>query len=159
VRPTEHRELLFTIALPDGSHASRHPDRHPRPSRSVGFDGGVCTVVRVDDAVAGSGILQCLVTTSLKGGTITTQGLETVKSLALAGTEVAAITGGTGRFRSARGRGLISFVAVGKAKIELTISSYGAAVHPCDREQSFLVAVRCPRVAARGAFCERRVMT
>src|SRR4051812_7959197 len=57
--------------------------------RSAGFDGGVCTVVRVDDAVAGSGILQCLVTTSLKGGTISTQSLETVKNLTPVGTESA----------------------------------------------------------------------
>jgi len=91
--------------------------------RSAGFDGGVCTVVRVDDAVAGSGILQCLVTTSLKGGTISTQSLETVKNLTPVGTEVGAITGGTGRFQFARGQGLITSVAAGKATIELVITT------------------------------------
>jgi hypothetical protein len=91
--------------------------------RSAGFDGGVCTVVRVDDAAAGSGILQCLVTTSLKGGTITTQSLETVKNLTPTGTEVAAITGGTGRFQFARGQGLIRSDAAGKATIELVITT------------------------------------
>jgi hypothetical protein len=90
---------------------------------SAGFDGGVCTVVRVDDAATGSGILQCLVTTSLKGGTITTQSLETVKNLTPTGAEVAAITGGTGRFQFARGQGLITSVAAGKATIELVITT------------------------------------
>jgi hypothetical protein len=91
--------------------------------RSAGFDGGVCTVVRVDDAVSGSGILQCVVTTSLKGGTVTTQGLSVVKNLAPAGMEIAAITGGTGRFQFARGQALITFVSAGKAIVEMAITT------------------------------------
>jgi hypothetical protein len=90
--------------------------------QDLGFDGGVCTVVRVDDAAAGSGILHCVVTMSLKGGTISTQGFTTVKNLALTGKEVAGITGGTGRFRSARGEALINFTGPGKANVTLTIS-------------------------------------
>jgi hypothetical protein len=94
-----------------------------RPNgQRVGFDGGVCTVVRVDDAAAGSGILQCLVTMSLTGGTISTQGLNTVKNLALAGTEVSAITGGTGRYQSARGQARITFLPGDNANIKLTIT-------------------------------------
>ena len=91
--------------------------------RNVGFDGGVCTVVRVDDAVAGSGILQCLVTIAVKGGTITTQGLSTVKNLTPVGMEIVAITGGTGRFQFAQGQGLITSVGAGKALVELVITT------------------------------------
>jgi hypothetical protein len=91
--------------------------------KRVGFDGGVCTVVRVDDAAAGSGILHCVVTMSLKGGTITLQGLNTVKNLAPVGTELTAITGGTGRYQAARGQSSITFLPAGKANIKLTITN------------------------------------
>ena len=46
----------------------------------VGTDGGECTTVRVTDAAAASGVLQCLVTFSLPGGQITTQALNTLQA-------------------------------------------------------------------------------
>ena len=81
-----------------GDEAVFSDDLLTKPNgQRIGFDGGVCTVVRVDDAAAGSGILHCVVAMSVKGGTITMQGLNTVRNLALSGMEVSAITGGTGR--------------------------------------------------------------
>jgi hypothetical protein len=91
--------------------------------KRVGFDGGVCTVIIVDDATAGSGTLHCVITTSLKGGTITTQGFNKVKNLAPSGTELSAITGGTGRYQAARGQLRVTFLPAGKANIKLTITS------------------------------------
>src|SRR3954452_7607675 len=91
--------------------------------RRVGFDGGVCTVIIVDDPTAGSGTLHCVITTFIKGGTITTQGFNRVKSLTPFGTELSAITGGTGRYRAARGQSSITFLPAGKANIKLTITN------------------------------------
>lgn len=87
----------------------------------AGVDGGVCTVVRVADAAAQSGTEQCQVTYSLKAGQVTAQGLVTVTNGGLTGTQVAAITGGTGRYRNAHGEVTLQFVSPGEVKISLTI--------------------------------------
>ena len=89
--------------------------------KSAGIDGGVCTVVRVADAGTQSGTLQCIVTFSLKRGQITTQGLAEVINGQFAGTAVAAITGGTGRFRKAAGESEVGFLEPGQANVTLTI--------------------------------------
>jgi hypothetical protein len=63
----------------------------------VGEDGGSCTVTRV--ANAGATTLHCLGTNSLPGGQISVQGL------AAPGEPFElAVTGGTGRYRKARGQ-------------------------------------------------------
>ena len=64
--------------------------------RPAGFDGGACTLVRITDADAQTGAVQCQVTYSLTGGQVTTQGLLTLTNGGFVGTQVAAITGGTG---------------------------------------------------------------
>jgi hypothetical protein len=63
----------------------------------IGEDGGTCTVVRVTES--GSALMHCLGTNSLPDGQIAVQGL------AAPGEPFElAITGGTGRYRSARGQ-------------------------------------------------------
>jgi hypothetical protein len=83
--------------------------------KTVGFDGGVCTVVRVKDASSQTGVLQCLVTFSLPHGQVTTQSLTDTSGGGLSGTQPAAITGGTGRYRNARGQAAIEFLNGGAA--------------------------------------------
>jgi hypothetical protein len=83
----------------------------------VGTDGGECTVVRVTDAAAGSGVLQCLVTFSLPGGQITTQALNTLTNGGFAGAQTGAITGGTGKYRDAAGQFTVEFLSGGEANL------------------------------------------
>jgi hypothetical protein len=92
-----------------------------RGGADAGTDGGACTVVRVADAVAQSGTLQCLVTFSLERGQITTQALDTLTNGQFAGTQVAAITGGTGRFRDATGEAAVEFLGNEQVKVTFTI--------------------------------------
>jgi hypothetical protein len=92
-----------------------------RRGKTVGFDGGVCSVVRVADASTQSGTLQCLVTYSLKQGQITTQGLVRVANGALEGTQIAAVTGGTRRFRNATGESAVTFLTPTEANVTLSI--------------------------------------
>jgi allene oxide cyclase-like protein len=79
--------------------------------RPAGIDGGECTTVRVTDAAAASGVLQCLVTFSLPGGQITTHGLNTLTNGGFAGTQTGAITGGPGKYRDARGQFAVEFLS------------------------------------------------
>jgi hypothetical protein len=68
-----------------------------RNGNKVGEDGGTCTVTRI--ASGGATTLHCLGTNSLPGGQISVQGL------AAPGEPFElAITGGTGRYRNARGQ-------------------------------------------------------
>jgi hypothetical protein len=90
--------------------------------QKVGFDAGECTVVRVADARAQSGTLQCLVTHSLNDGQIATQGFVTLTNGQFTGTQVAAITGGTGRFSEADGENAVEFLGPGEANITLTLA-------------------------------------
>jgi hypothetical protein len=87
----------------------------------AGFDGGVCTLVRIADADAQTGTAQCQVTYSLDGGQVTTQGLLTLTSGGFVGTQHTAITGGTGRFRGARGDAELKFVHPGELQITLDV--------------------------------------
>jgi allene oxide cyclase-like protein len=95
-----------------------------RGGARLGIDGGVCSVVRVADAATFSGTLQCLVTYSLKGGQITAQGLARVDHALYSGAHSEAITGGTGRYRNARGETRVSFLnsADTAAKVAFTLS-------------------------------------
>ena len=83
----------------------------------VGTDGGECTTVRVTDAAAASGVLQCLVTFSLPGGIITTQALNTLINGGFAGAQTGAITGGTGRYRDAAGQFTVEFLSGGETNV------------------------------------------
>ena len=89
--------------------------------KPAGVDGGVCTLVRIADADAQSGTAQCLVTYSLAGGQITTQGLLTLTNGGFIGTQDAAITGGTGRYRDARGEARLEFIRPGELEITLAL--------------------------------------
>jgi hypothetical protein len=89
--------------------------------KPAGVDGGVCTLVRIADAKTQTGTVQCEVTYSLDGGQITTQALGTLTNGGFVGTQDAAITGGTGRFRAARGESHLEFVRPGELKIMLAV--------------------------------------
>jgi hypothetical protein len=69
-------------------------------SEKIGFDGGVCTLVRLDQKT--SATAQCEVTLWLKGGQIAGQGLVTFSDEATP-TFVVPITGGSGAYKAARG--------------------------------------------------------
>lgn len=100
------------IALTDDLRAGDNP---------AGVDGGVCTLVRITNAETQSGSAQCHVTYSLEGGQVTTQGLLTLTNGGFIGTQEAAITGGTGRFRHARGESRLEFVRPGELEITLAL--------------------------------------
>ena len=91
--------------------------------KPAGLDGGACTLIRVTDADAQTGTVQCLITYSLKGGQVTTQGLLTLTNGGFLGTQVAAITGGTGPYGDARGESTLEFVRPGELTITLRIRS------------------------------------
>ena len=52
---------------------------------------------------------------------ITTQALDTLTNGQFAGTQVAAITGGTGRFRDATGEAAVEFLGNDQVKVTFTI--------------------------------------
>lgn len=85
--------------------------------RSLGIDGGVCTVVRIIDAATQSAVLQCEVTFRLPGGQITTQQLHTLTKGQLTGTQPGAITGGTRNYRDARGQVAVRFLSTTEAYV------------------------------------------
>jgi hypothetical protein len=68
----------------------------------VGEDGGTCTVVRM--AAEGAFTVHCAGTNSLPGGQIAVQGLITVSPDTEGQPFHLSITGGTGRYRRARGQ-------------------------------------------------------
>jgi len=75
----------------------------------VGHDGGFCVVTKVEAAGIED---ECLASYVLPGGQITTQGLDTP-----APEKPFAITGGTGRYRKARGDGLLVEFGDGTGKV------------------------------------------
>jgi hypothetical protein len=87
----------------------------------VGFDGGVCTVVRIDNATTATGTLQCPVTLSLRGGQLFTVGLVRLANGALSGTQVVAVSGGTGRYRGAEGELAVQFLSPTEANYTITL--------------------------------------
>lgn len=89
---------------------------------TVGFDGGVCTVVRVDDATSATGTLQCPVTLSLKAGQLFTVGLVRIANGELTGTQTVAVSGGTGRYRGVQGELAIEFLSNTEANFAITLS-------------------------------------
>ena len=124
-------QLHFTsdlIKLPPGGvrAASRQvgpPGRPPHVphARKIGEDGGVCSIARIapDDATT----YHCVATNSLPLGQITAQGLVTYA----AGEDVRqepysfAITGGTGKYRAARGEITIKDVSAEEVRLTFRI--------------------------------------
>jgi hypothetical protein len=100
------------LALTDDLRAGDEP---------AGFDGAVCNLVRIADAEAQSGTAQCTATYSLEGGQITSQGLFTLTNGGFIGAQSAAITGGTGRYRDARGEARLKFIRPGELEITLAL--------------------------------------
>ena len=88
----------------------------------VGFDGGVCTVVRVDDAASGTGTLECPVTLALPSGQLFTVGLIRIANGALTGTQTVAVTGGTGHFRGAQGELAVQFLSLTEANFTISLN-------------------------------------
>ncbi len=70
--------------------------------RRVGYDGGTCTVVRVNDD--GSSVLQCLGTNRLRGGQISVQGFVDISAEGALQPFKLGITGGTQRYHKAHGQ-------------------------------------------------------
>jgi hypothetical protein len=74
----------------------------------IGHDAGVCTLTRLPEKFAEQIFANCVVTTVLKGGSLTLQGLVRFKAQqAQPGT--LAVTGGTGRYSGASGTAAISY--------------------------------------------------
>lgn len=90
-------------------------------NKPAGIDGASCTLIRVTDADAQTGTVQCHVTYLLKGGQVTTQGLLTLTNGGFLGVQTAAITGGTGVYRNARGESMLEFVRPGELNVTLKI--------------------------------------
>jgi hypothetical protein len=91
--------------------------------KSLGSDGGVCTVVRITDAASASGVLECEVTFSLPDGQIATQALNTLTNGNFTGTQPGAITGGTGKYRNATGQIEIKFLSTTEAYVTFILDS------------------------------------
>jgi hypothetical protein len=89
--------------------------------KSLGIDGGVCTVVRITDAASVSGVLECHITFSLPAGQITTQELHTLTNGNLTGTQPGAITGGTGKYRNASGQVSVKFISTTEAYVTFVL--------------------------------------
>jgi hypothetical protein len=89
----------------------------------VGVDGGVCTVVYVDDATSATGTLQCPVTLSLHDGQLFTVGLVHLANGALSGTQTVAVSGGAGEFRGAQGELAINFLTPTEANYTITLTN------------------------------------
>jgi hypothetical protein len=89
---------------------------------NAGADGGVCTVVRVDDATSVTGTLQCPVTLSLHNGQLFTVGLVHLANGALTGTQVVGIAGGTGEFRGAEGELTLKFLTPTETNYTITLT-------------------------------------
>ena len=87
-----------------------------KAGEKVGVDGGVCTVVRRDEA-SKSDTVQCVVTFSFEGGQIATQALLTLHEGHFSGTEVGPVTGGSGEFRGASGEVAVKFFSDTEADI------------------------------------------
>jgi hypothetical protein len=86
--------------------------------RRVGFDGGVCTVVRAEDPPV---VYQCVVTAHLPGGDLTIQGL----LFEGRSTNTYAITGGTGRWRNAGGQAVVRDITEAESRATVFISDLG----------------------------------
>lgn len=90
--PSLGDEFVFSDDL------SRH-----KGGKTIGIDGGVCTLVRIDQS-AGTFTQQCVVSATLPGGQITVQGLATFSEADETPTFTLPVTGGSGRYKDAGGQ-------------------------------------------------------
>jgi hypothetical protein len=74
----------------------------------LGRDAGVCTLTRIPEKFAEQTLANCVVTASVRGGSLTVQGVVRFKSQQPQ-PAVLAVTGGTGRFDGAAGTVTVSF--------------------------------------------------
>jgi hypothetical protein len=96
VRTTEDQTQL-DLGAPGSSLGDQQvfTARFDANGRTIGYDGGVCTLVRLPQ------VYQCVATNVLPDGQLTAQALVDFQNAA--GPVQFAITGGTDRYRSARG--------------------------------------------------------
>jgi hypothetical protein len=91
-----------------------------RGGTNVGFDGGVCTLVRRDTS-AGTDTVQCAVTFSFSGGQIATQALLTLENGEFTGSQTGPVTGGSGAYRDADGEVTVEFLSQDEANITFSL--------------------------------------
>lgn len=124
VGTTTHRTILDLgepgLTLGD-QNAFSNDLQMPGSGKPAGIDGGSCTVIRVKDAAAQTATVQCRVIYALAGGQITTEGLLELSAGGFEGTQSAAITGGTGRYRHARGVATARFLRPGELALTLDL--------------------------------------
>jgi hypothetical protein len=89
-------------------------------SATTGFDGGVCTIVRIDEK-ANSATAQCVVTLSLADGQIAVQGLATFAEEGQPTTLVLPITGGSGSFSGASGEVTVELISDTEANLTVEL--------------------------------------
>jgi hypothetical protein len=99
-----------TLATPDG--------------HQVGDDGGVCTVTTTSKTSVNKGDIgnaQCVITFSLQGGEITVQQL----SAPPPAKADQAVTGGTGKYRGAKGNCVVTFLGPKTVDLVFHLTSVG----------------------------------
>jgi hypothetical protein len=92
----------------------------------IGFDGGVCTIVRVDDAAKFAGTSQCIATLHLADGDIASQGLVTFHGNETPPPFDFAITGGTDAYKNASGFLTVDELNATDANLTLHLSAGGS---------------------------------
>ena len=88
--------------------------------RNVGRGVRSCEVVAVDEARANRAQFQCLITLRLANGVLTLQAMPTLTEQGLEAVK-AAITGGTGAFRHARGEALVQEINASKIRYAIDL--------------------------------------
>ncbi|MGH2538898.1 MAG: allene oxide cyclase barrel-like domain-containing protein [Actinomycetota bacterium] len=93
-----------------------------RGGSKVGEDGGLCVVTRL--TAAGASTFKCVGSNDLPGGQITVQGLVTYGPTEEVKEDpyLFAITGGTGRYRTARGEVRVEELGGGRLRLTFRIS-------------------------------------
>jgi hypothetical protein len=90
-----------------------------RNGEKVGIDGVVCTIVRLEPMVSATS--QCVATAELPKGQITAQGLLTFSEEAEGEPFRLAITGGTGKYRTAHGEVIVKDVSETESRLTFVI--------------------------------------
>jgi hypothetical protein len=90
-------------------------------SATTGIDGGVCTIVRIDET-ANTATAQCVVTASLAGGQIAIQGLATFAEEPEPTKLVLPITGGSGSFSGASGEVTVELISDTEANLTVELN-------------------------------------
>jgi Allene oxide cyclase barrel like domain len=91
-------------------------------SATTGSDGGVCTIVRIDQQ-ANTAAAQCVVTLSLADGQIAIQGLATFAEEQEPTTFVLPVTGGSGSFSGASGEVSVELISDTEANLTVELNN------------------------------------